>query len=76
MKTRLRVSVHRGKLIIDLPDAVVIALGLREGDEIEVDIFRTAPQPASDRQALTALRKYRGRLPSGFKFDRHDANSA
>ena len=74
MKARLKISAHQDKLIIELPNAAAISLGLQEGDEVEVDIIRAAPPPASDRQALAALRKYRGRLPSNFKFDRQDAN--
>lgn len=66
-------------LAVRLPAAVVKALGLKEGDEIEVHVagersFGIAKKP--DRAALlTRLRAFRGRLPEDFKFDRDEANA-
>ena len=62
-----------------LPNTVVKALELREGDEIEphavgyrdVDVVRR-PTP---RELVEQLRKYRGLLPADFKFDREEANA-
>ena len=59
--------------------AVVEALGLREGDEIEITVsgrrrFKIARDLSRER-ALMRLRKYRRRLPAGFKFDREEANA-
>ena len=65
-------------LAVRLPAAVVEALTLAEGDEIEIQVagarafeIKKRPQP---RELLAQLRKFRGRLPAGFKFDRLEAN--
>ena len=57
----------------------VKALGLHEGDEVEIQVaderlFGVARKPG--RQALIErLRAFRGRLPADFKFERDDANA-
>jgi predicted nucleic acid-binding protein len=61
-------------LAIRLPAAVVDALGLQEGDQIEIQVagkraFDVSKAP-STRELLTRLRKFRGKLPANFKFDR------
>jgi antitoxin MazE len=74
----MRVAKWGNSLAVRLPRGVVEALGLKEGDAIEVHVagrrdleIEKAPAP---RQLLARLRKYRGRLPAGFRFDRLDAN--
>jgi antitoxin MazE len=66
-------------LAIRLPASVIEALELQEGDDIEVDIAgtrRLEVRRAEDAaQTLARLRKYRGRLPAGFRFDRLEANA-
>ena len=65
-------------LAIRLPAAVVAALNLKEGDDVEIravdwrelDIAR---KPTRD-DLLQRLRAFRGRLPSDFSFDRNEAN--
>jgi len=57
---------------------VVEALQLKEGDQIEVRIagpreFEITRDRSRDA-ALERLRKLRRRLPTGFTFDRADAN--
>jgi len=75
----MQVSKWGNSLAIRLPAAVVEALRLHEGDDIEVVIedervFQVRKKP--DRDALlTRLRKFRGKLPADFKFDREDANA-
>jgi antitoxin MazE len=65
-------------LAVRLPAAVVEALALKEGDDIEIRVadervFAIARKPG--REALLArLRSFRGRLPADFVFDRDDAN--
>ncbi len=65
-------------LAVRLPAAVVEALALKEGDDIEIRVadervFAIARKP--DREALLArLRSFRGRLPADFVFDRDEAN--
>lgn len=65
-------------LAIRLPATVVEALELKAGDQIDVQIAgsRTiAIEKTADAQALLArLRKFRGRLPADFTFDRLEAN--
>ena len=65
-------------LAVRLPAAVVDALGLKEGDQVEVQVagkraFEVSKAPGT-RELLARLRKYRGRLPITFKFDRFEAN--
>jgi antitoxin MazE len=75
----MRVAKWGNSLAIRLPRAVVEALGLKEGDDIEVhvtgrrnlEIERSAPP----HELLRRLRKFRGRLPVGFRFDRLEANA-
>ncbi|MBL8226796.1 MAG: AbrB/MazE/SpoVT family DNA-binding domain-containing protein [Chromatiales bacterium] len=74
----MQVSRWGNSLAVRLPAAVVEALGLKEGEEIEVHVvgarsFEVARKP-SNRELLARLRKYRGRLPADFRFDRLDAN--
>jgi len=62
-----------------LPKVVVDALGLVDGDEIEVRIagdraFEIA-RPASRSELLARLRSLRGSIPADFVFDRDEANS-
>ncbi|SCY09379.1 transcriptional regulator/antitoxin, MazE [Nitrosospira sp. Nl5] len=75
----MRVSKWGNSLAIRLPASVVEALELREGDDIEVMIadervFKVKKKPGKDA-LLEQLRKYRGKLPADFTFDRDDANS-
>jgi antitoxin MazE len=62
-----------------LPAAVVEALKLREGDEIEIYVaddrrFGVARKPGRG-ELLKRLHAFRGRLPADFKFDRDEANA-
>ena len=74
----MQVSKWGNSLAVRLPAAVVDALGLKEGDQVEVQIagkqtFQVAKAPGA-RELLARLRKFRGRLPATFKFDRLEAN--
>lgn len=74
----MRVARWGNALAVRLPAAVVEALDLKEGDEIEIDVaaerrFEVARALApADR--LARLRRHRGLLPRGFRFDRTEAN--
>ena len=66
-------------LAVRLPAAVVEALELKEGDEVEIYIadarqFGVARKPGRD-ELMRRLRAFRGRLPLDFKFDRDEANT-
>jgi len=70
----MQVSKWGNSLAVRLPAAVVEALGLKEGDDIEIHVegsrtFSVKKSPER-RELLARLRKYRGRLPDGFVFDR------
>lgn len=75
----MQVAKWGNSLAIRLPAAVVEALELREGDEIEIHIadareFAVARKP-SRADLLKRLRAFRGRLPADFTFDRDEANA-
>lgn len=74
----MQVAKWGNSLAVRLPAAVVEALQLKEGDNLEIQVagarsFAVAKAPSA-RQLLARLRKYRGRLPASFKFDRLEAN--
>lgn len=74
----MQVSKWGNSLAVRLPAAVVEALQLKEGEEIELHVtgarsLEVARRPSS-RELLARLRKYRGRLPADFRFDRLEAN--
>ena len=74
----MQVSKWGNSLAVRLPAALVEAMTLSEGDEVEVLIagnrtFEIRKQPGK-RQLLERLRRFRGRIPADFKFDRLEAN--
>jgi antitoxin MazE len=74
----MQVAKWGNSLAVRLPQAVVDALNLKAGDDIEIQVLSSRSlevnrKPAS-RELLTRLRKLRGRLPADFKFDRLEAN--
>ena len=74
----MQVSKWGNSLAVRLPATVVDALGLKEGDQIEIQVaakhaFAITKAPGT-RELLARLRKFRGRLPATFKFDRLEAN--
>ena len=76
--TNMQVSKWGNSLAIRLPAPIVEVLGLKEGDDIEIQVadartFAIKKSPSA-RELLARLRKYRGRLPAAFKFDRIEAN--
>ena len=75
----MQVSKWGNSLAVRLPRAVVEALKLKEGDDIEITVAGTrAFEVSRDRkreEAFKRLRELRGLLPAGFKFDREEANA-
>ncbi len=74
----MQVAKWGNSLAVRLPASVVDALQLKEGDDIDIQIaseraFALEKKPAP-QELLARLRKFRGRLPEGFKFDRLEAN--
>lgn len=74
----MQVAKWGNSLAVRLPAAVVEALEIKEGDDIEIEIadahnFGIRKKPGA-RALLARLRQYRGRLPADFKFDRLEAS--
>jgi antitoxin MazE len=74
----MQVAKWGNSLAIRLPSAVVEALELREGDQIEIRIAGAREfevrRDRSREKALERLRRLRRPLPAGFTFDRDEAN--
>ncbi len=75
----MHVSKWGNSLAVRLPAAVVEALELRAGDEVEIHLagdrrFGLARKPARGDIARR-LRAFRGRLPADFVFDRDEAHA-
>lgn len=75
----MQVAKWGNSLAVRLPAAVVEALALKEGDDIEIHVvgqhsFGVARKPGRAELAKR-LRAFRGRLPADFKFDREEANA-
>ena len=75
----MQVSKWGNSLAIRLPASVVEALKLKEGDDIEVliadkRIFQVRKK-LGKTGCLEQLRKFRGKLPADFIFDRDDIHA-
>lgn len=75
----MRVAKWGNSLAVRLPDAVVKALKLKSGDEIEIVAsgarhFEVSRDRSRDR-ALERLRALKKPLPKGFRIDREEANA-
>ena len=75
----MQVSRWGNSLAIRLPTVVVKALELHEGDDIEVrvaqeHVFEINRKPTPEA-LLSRLRRFLGRLPQDFIFDRDDVHS-
>jgi antitoxin MazE len=75
----MQVARWGNSLAVRLPAAVVEALGLKEGDDIEIRVAgERAFDIALDRsreRALERVRALRKPLPPGWRFDRDEANA-
>jgi antitoxin MazE len=75
----MQVSKWGNSLAVRLPSAVVDALDLKEGDQIEIriagDRVFAVRRDRSKQGALARLRKLRRPLPPGFVFDREEVNA-
>jgi antitoxin MazE len=74
----MQIGKWGNSLAVRLPAAVVEALDLKEGDEIEIEIagpysFRIERDKTREL-ALAKLRSLRRPLPPGFRFSREEAN--
>ncbi len=74
----MQVAKWGNSLAVRLPAAVVKALDVKEGDEIEIHVadertFAVTRKPGRE-EMIERLRSFRGRLPPDFIFDREEAN--
>jgi len=74
----MQVSKWGNSLAVRLPAAVVEALDLKEGDEIEIAVadrrdFRIS-RDRSRARALEQLRQMKWSFPPDFRFDREEIN--
>ncbi len=78
----MQISRWGNSLAVRLPAALVRDLGLKDGDEIDLvavsavsDAVKLAIQPRQSRSEIVqGLRRFEGRLPRSFRFDRDEAN--
>jgi antitoxin MazE len=75
----MQVSKWGNSLAVRLPTAVIEALEIKEGDQIEIRIASDrvfeVRRDLSKHHALARLRRLRRPLPPGFIFDREDTNA-
>lgn len=74
----MRVAKWGNSLAVRLPRSVVEELDLKEGDEISIRPLEPGAIGIGERPTvedhLSALRKLRGTLHKGFRFERDEAN--
>lgn len=74
----MKVAKWGNSLAVRVPAALVEALELKEGDEIELEVTGRRSfglrRKLSREEAIRELRKFRGLMPEGFKFNRDEAN--
>ncbi len=74
----MKVAKWGNSLAIRLPAVVVEALDLKVGDDVEIlasgQRSMTVETRKSRRELVERLRKYRGRMPADFRFDRLEAH--
>lgn len=75
----MRVAKWGNSLAVRLPAAIVEALALKEGDDVEIfaagDREFGIARPSTRADLIERLRAFRGRLPGDFRFDRDEANA-
>jgi antitoxin MazE len=75
----MKLAKWGNSLAVRLPSSVVKALDLKDGDDIEIEVVGArqleVKRTEDSRQVLERLKKFRGRLPADFCFDRLDANA-
>jgi antitoxin MazE len=82
----MQVAKWGNSLGVRLPVALVQELGISEGDELEVrpvqrktskakPVVEVSKEPSNQELIEEIGRKYRGRWPAGWKFDREEANA-
>ncbi len=74
----MQVAKWGNSLAVRLPAAVVDALALKEGDQIEIRVAGDrefeVTRDRSRQKAIERLRRLRRALPAGFTFDREEVH--
>ncbi|OFW99878.1 MAG: MazF family transcriptional regulator [Alphaproteobacteria bacterium RIFCSPHIGHO2_12_FULL_63_12] len=74
----MQVAKWGNSLAVRLPAAVVEALGLKEGDDIELCVLGEklfgVDRPLTLDERLDVLQRFRSRVGGSFRFDRDEAN--
>ncbi|MFZ5617549.1 MAG: AbrB/MazE/SpoVT family DNA-binding domain-containing protein [Pseudomonadota bacterium] len=74
----MQVAKWGNSLAVRLPAAVVEALGLKEGDDIEFCVLGEklfgVNRPLTLDERLDILQRFRDRFGGAFRFDRDEAN--
>jgi antitoxin MazE len=74
----MQVAKWGNSLAVRLPAAVVELLNLKEGDDINVRVDDTGAFAVSRKPSRVELieqfKRFQGRVPADFKFDREEAN--
>jgi antitoxin MazE len=75
----MKVAKWGNSLAIRIPKGVAEALGVGEGDDVELEAGRVGVlrlnRQMTREEALENLKRYRGLLPADYRFDREDANA-
>lgn len=75
----MQIAKWGNSLAVRIPADVARALGLKEGDDVQLRAMKDGElalitEQERRRAAIETLRSLRGTAPPGFKFDREDAN--
>ena len=74
----MKVARWGNSLALRIPKDVVKALDLKEGDDVEIARGRQGGLEVSRRpsrkESIRGLRRFRGTMPPGYRFDRDEAN--
>ena len=76
----MQIAKWGNSLAVRIPAAVAQALELKEGDDIEILVaeprgFAIRKRAAAQADFLEKVRRFRGRIPADFIFDREEANA-
>ena len=75
----MQVARWGNSLAVRLPAAVVDALGLKEGDDIQINLAGArvfeVERDTTVESALETIRSLKQPLPPGWRFDREEANT-
>ena len=78
MRRAMKLEKTADGYVVQVPDDVVAALGLHEGDQVKVAKSNPITIPVTEEQrrwAMDTIRELSQPLPPGYKFDREEANA-